>query len=161
MQLPEIAVIYNVGPRLLHPGRWLECTTRRGPLTTGPYFLCELPHTAQGALSSAPGAYKGRFASTDAAQARTLKTQGMGHTAENGPTVSAQACGLGAEASYRRRSMAPIDPARAASGPRSAIPPASPCSGSGARFGIDEPQAARADGDPPQEQIRCLPRATA
>jgi hypothetical protein len=56
--------------------------------------LCELPHTAQGALGSA---YKGRPASIDAAQVHTLKTQGMGHTAENGPTVFAHARGLGAE----------------------------------------------------------------
>jgi hypothetical protein len=38
-------------------------------------------------------------------------------------------------------------PARAASGSKSAIRPASPCSGSAVRFGIDEPQAARANGE--------------
>jgi hypothetical protein len=37
--------------------------------------------------------------------------------------------------------LAPTSPARAASGSRSAIPPASPCSGSGARGGIEEPRA--------------------
>jgi hypothetical protein len=42
-------------------------------------------------------------------------------------------------ASCRRRSVAPTNPARAASKLRSAIPPASPRSGSGARFGFDEP----------------------
>jgi hypothetical protein len=41
-------------------------------------------------------------------------------------------------ASRRRGSMARIDQARAASGLRSAIPPASPCSGRGARNGIDD-----------------------
>jgi hypothetical protein len=51
--------------------------------------------------------------------------------------------GLGPRASCRRRSMAPIDLARAAFGSRSAIPPASPCSGSAARCGIGEPQARR------------------
>src|SRR6266436_6972419 len=35
---------------------------------------------------------------------------------------------------------APIDPVRARSGSRSAIPPASRCSGSGARFGIGDPR---------------------
>jgi hypothetical protein len=49
---------------------------------------------------------------------------------------------------FRRRSMERIDPVRAASGSRSAIPPASPCSGSGARIGIDEPQAAPAPDSP-------------
>jgi ATP dependent DNA ligase domain len=48
---------------------------------------------------------------------------------------------LAPRASYRRRLMVPTCPARAASGSRSAIPPASPCNGSGARFGIDESQA--------------------
>jgi hypothetical protein len=61
---------------------------------------------------------------------------------------------LAPRASCRRRSMAPIDPAHAASGLRSAIPPASPCSGSGARFGIDQPQAVRADDDPRPTALR-------
>jgi hypothetical protein len=43
----------------------------------------------------------------------------------------------------------PTNPARAASGSRSAIPPESPCSGSAVRYGIDECQAARAGDDPP------------
>jgi bifunctional non-homologous end joining protein LigD len=63
------------------------------------------------------------------------------HISEDGPTVFAHACQLGAEGSCRRRSMAPTSPARAASGSRSAIPPASPCSGSEARFGIDAPRS--------------------
>jgi hypothetical protein len=51
---------------------------------------------------------------------------------------------LAQKALFLIESTAPIDPVRAASGSRSAIPPASPCSGRGARFGIDEPEAARA-----------------
>jgi ATP-dependent DNA ligase len=46
---------------------------------------------------------------------------------------------LAPRASCRRKSMAPTCLARAASGSRSAIPPASRCSGSAARCGIDEP----------------------
>jgi hypothetical protein len=42
-------------------------------------------------------------------------------------------------ASFPRGWTVPIDPARAASGSRSAIPPASRCSGSGARGGIGDP----------------------
>jgi ATP dependent DNA ligase domain len=45
--------------------------------------------------------------------------------------------GLALRASFPGESTAPISPARAVSGSRSAIPPASPCSGRGARFGID------------------------
>jgi hypothetical protein len=52
--------------------------------------------------------------------------------------------GWAQRASCRRRSMAPIYPARAASGSRYAIPPASRCSGSGARCGIKEPQVVEA-----------------
>jgi hypothetical protein len=40
-----------------------------------------------------------------------------------------------------KKTMARIDSARAASGSRSAIPPASLCSERGARFGTDEPEA--------------------
>ena len=46
--------------------------------------------------------------------------------------------GLGPRVSYRKRLMAPINPARAASGSTFAIPPASRCSGSGARFGTGD-----------------------
>jgi hypothetical protein len=42
---------------------------------------------------------------------------------------------LARRASCRGRSTAPTSPARAASGSRSAIPPTSPCNGSGARIG--------------------------
>jgi hypothetical protein len=48
--------------------------------------------------------------------------------------------------------MAPINPARAAPGSRSAIPPAPPCSGSAVTYGIDEPRAERADDDAPQRR---------
>jgi hypothetical protein len=51
------------------------------------------------------------------------------HIVEDGPTVFAHACRLGPRASCRSESTVPIDPARAASGSRPAIPPASPCSG--------------------------------
>jgi hypothetical protein len=51
--------------------------------------------------------------------------------------------GLAPRASFPKGWTVPTDPARAAPGSRSAIPPASPCSGSGARFGIDEAEAAR------------------
>jgi hypothetical protein len=47
-------------------------------------------------------------------------------------------------APYQRGSMTPTDPARAASGSKSATRPVSPCSRSGARFGTDEPDTARA-----------------
>jgi hypothetical protein len=60
--------------------------------------------------------------------------------ADDGPTSSRTPAGLALTASCRRRSMAAIDPTRAASGSRSAIPPASPCSGSGVSFGIDNPE---------------------
>jgi bifunctional non-homologous end joining protein LigD len=69
------------------------------------------------------------------------------HIAEDGLIVFAHACRLGAEGSYRRKSMVPISPARAASRSRSAIRPASPCSAREARFGIGEPQTARGDDD--------------
>jgi hypothetical protein len=44
---------------------------------------------------------------------------------------------------YRSRWTAPTGPARVASGSRSAIPPASPCSESGARIGTDDPCGTR------------------
>jgi hypothetical protein len=81
----------------------------------------------------------------------------------NAQVLAARAAGAGLapRASCRRRSTAPISPAHAGCGSRSAIPPASPCSGSAVRYGTDEPQAARAGDDPSQERIRCVPRATA
>jgi ATP dependent DNA ligase domain len=54
---------------------------------------------------------------------------------------------LAPRVSFPRGLTVPIDPARAAPGLRSAIPPASPRSGRGARFGIDEPHATRASGE--------------
>jgi hypothetical protein len=90
------------------------------------------------------------FLDRKASLARLLRNTEVGilfneHIAEDGPVVYAHACQLGAEGIVcRRRSIAPIDPARAVSGSRSAIPPASPCSERGAKFGTDEPQAARA-----------------
>jgi hypothetical protein len=81
----------------------------------------------------------------------------------NAQVLAARAAGAGLAptASCRRRSTAPISPAHAGYGSRSAIPPASPCSGSAVRYGTDEPQAAHAGDDPSQERIRCVPRATA
>jgi bifunctional non-homologous end joining protein LigD len=64
------------------------------------------------------------------------------HIAEDGLTVFAHACRLGAEGIVSKKMTAPLDPALAASGSRCAIPPASRCNGSGARFGIDEPRTA-------------------
>jgi hypothetical protein len=55
--------------------------------------------------------------------------------------------------------MAHINPARAASGSRYAIPPASPCSGRGARFGTDGPEAAHVSNghaSPILHHARCL-----
>jgi hypothetical protein len=78
-----------------------------------------------------------------AALARLLRNTQAGtlfneHIVEDGPVVFAHACRLGPEGIVSKR-VAPIDPAPAASGSRSAIPPASPCSASGARFGSDAP----------------------
>jgi hypothetical protein len=47
--------------------------------------------------------------------------------------------GLAQKAPSPSESTAPIDPVLVQSGSRSAIPPASPCSGSGPRFGTDDP----------------------
>jgi bifunctional non-homologous end joining protein LigD len=89
------------------------------------------------------------FLDRKGALARLLRNTEAGilfneHIAGDGPVVFAHACRLGAEALCRRRSTAPIDPARAAFGSRCAILPALPCSGSGARCGTDGPEAARA-----------------
>src|SRR5712672_2141875 len=69
----------------------------------------------------------------------------------DGPTVFAHACRLGAEGIVSKKAMARIDLARVASGSKSAIPPASRCSGSAARIGIGEPPAVRADDDSPRD----------
>jgi bifunctional non-homologous end joining protein LigD len=96
------------------------------------------------------------FLDRKAALARLLRDAKAGillneHIAEDGHTVFAHACRLGAEGiSFQRRSMAPTSPAHAASGSRSAISPASPCSGSEARSGIDDSRSA--DNDPPQRR---------
>jgi hypothetical protein len=84
------------------------------------------------------------FLGRKAALARLLRDTGGGilfneHIAEDGPLSSSpMRAGLRPRASCRRRSMAPINPARAGSGSRPAIPPASPCSGSAARIGTDD-----------------------
>jgi hypothetical protein len=82
------------------------------------------------------------------------------HIAEDCLTVFAHACQLNAEGIFPRRWTASTGPVRAASGSRSAIPRASRRSGSEARFGIDEPQAADAGDDLPQQQIWCVPCPT-
>jgi hypothetical protein len=92
------------------------------------------------------------FLDRKAALARLLRETEAGillneHIAEDGATVFAHACRLGAEGIVSKRSTAAISPARAASGSRSAMPPASPRSGSGARGRIDEPQALCAGDD--------------
>jgi hypothetical protein len=73
------------------------------------------------------------------------------HIIERWLTVFAYACRLGAEGIVSKK----VDSAYQQSGPaasgfRSAILPASPCSRSAVRYGTDEPQAARAGDDPPQ-----------
>jgi bifunctional non-homologous end joining protein LigD len=62
------------------------------------------------------------------------------HIAKDGPIVLAHACRLGAEGIVSKKVDGTYRSGRAASGSRSAIPQASPCSGRGARFGTDEPQ---------------------
>jgi bifunctional non-homologous end joining protein LigD len=84
------------------------------------------------------------FLDRKAARARLLGSVDGGillneHTNEDGAAVFAHACRLGAEGIVSKRSTAHIDPVLVRSGSRSAIPPASPCSGSEARRGIDEP----------------------
>jgi hypothetical protein len=97
------------------------------------------------------------FLNRKAALTRPLRNSEAGilfneHIAEDGAVVFAHHVSLAPRASYRRRSMARVDPARAVSGSRSAMPPASPCSASEARRGTDEPQAARARRELPSQQ---------
>jgi hypothetical protein len=68
------------------------------------------------------------------------------HIAEDGATVFAHACRLGAEGIVSKKVdlIVPTSQARAGSGSRSAIALASPCSRSGARSGIDEHRRALA-----------------
>ena len=61
------------------------------------------------------------------------------HIAEDGVIVFAHACQLGAEGIVSKKVDSTYQPGPAASGSKSAIPPASPCSGSGARYGTAEP----------------------
>jgi bifunctional non-homologous end joining protein LigD len=87
------------------------------------------------------------FLDRKAALARLLRDTKAGillneHIGEDGPTVFAHACQLGAEGIVSKKVDARIDPARAASGLRSAIPLASRCSASGARGGIGQRQTA-------------------
>jgi hypothetical protein len=58
------------------------------------------------------------------------------HVAEDGPVVFAMPAVLAPKVSFRRRSTAPIGPVHVGSRSRSAVPPASPYSASGASFGI-------------------------
>jgi hypothetical protein len=62
-------------------------------------------------------------------------------------TVFAHACQLGAEGIASKRVDGPYRSGPCRSGLRSVIPPASRCSGSGARFGIDKPEAVRIGDD--------------
>jgi hypothetical protein len=94
------------------------------------------------------------FLDRKAALARLLRNTGAGilfneHIAEDGHIVFAHACRLGAEGIVSKKVDGTYH-----SGPcrvwiKVRNPPASPRSASGPRFGIDEPQAARAEDDPP------------
>ena len=82
------------------------------------------------------------FLDRKAALARLLRNTEAGilfneRIAEDGPIVFAHACRLGAEGIVSKK-VARIDRARAASGSRSGIPPASPGGGGGARGGIGD-----------------------
>jgi hypothetical protein len=57
---------------------------------------------------------------------------------QNGPTVFAHACRLGAEGIVSKKIDGTYRSGRAASGSKSAIPQVSPCSASGVRFGIGD-----------------------
>ena len=75
------------------------------------------------------------FLDRKAALARLLRDIKVGillneHVAEEGPTVFAHACRLGAEGIVSKKVEAPIDPGRAGFGSRCAILPASRCRGS-------------------------------
>jgi ATP-dependent DNA ligase len=84
------------------------------------------------------------FLDRKAALARLLRDTEAGirfnePIAEDGSIVFAHACRLGAEGIVSKKVDAPTSPARAASGSRSAIPPASPCRESAARNGMGDP----------------------
>jgi ATP-dependent DNA ligase len=61
------------------------------------------------------------------------------HIAEDGPTVFAQACELGAEGIVSKKVDGTYRSGPCRAGSRSAIQPASPCNGSAGRCRIDEP----------------------
>jgi hypothetical protein len=89
------------------------------------------------------------FLDRKAALARLLRNTRLASYSTNTSSRTALSssrmpAGLAPRASCRRRSIAHIDRVDVRSGSRSAIAPASRCSGRGARCGIDEPEAARA-----------------
>jgi hypothetical protein len=86
------------------------------------------------------------FFEPKAALARLLRGSEVGillneHIAEDGPTVFAHACQLGAEGIVSKRIDAPYR-SGTHSASKSAILPASPCSGSAARIGISQASVA-------------------
>jgi hypothetical protein len=105
-----------------------------------------------------------RFLDRKAALARLLHNTKAGillneHIVEDGRIVFAHAHRFGAEGIVSKKSN--IDPVDVRSGSRSAIPPASPCGGTAARFGTDEPQAALARSGPVGQQtdgVEAMPR---
>jgi len=98
------------------------------------------------------------FLGRKAALARLLRETEAGILLKRAPRTalpsSRMLAGSVPRVSFRRRSMARIDLARVASGSKSAIPPASRCSGSAARIGIGEPPAVRADDDSPRDNAQ-------
>jgi hypothetical protein len=79
-----------------------------------------------------------------AALARLLRDTKAGillneHVAGDGPTIFEHACRFGAEGIVSKKVDGAYGLVPARSGSKSAIPPASRCSGSAARIGIDDP----------------------
>src|SRR5258708_40114508 len=112
------------------------------------FGLSASPHAGPGPRLSSFGVGRGhdlrdhRFLDRKAALARLLRDTEAGilfneHIAGDGPTVFEHACRL-SRASCRSVSTALIDRGHVQSGSRFAIPPASRCSGSGARCGIGQ-----------------------
>jgi ATP-dependent DNA ligase len=88
------------------------------------------------------------FVDRKAALARLLRNIQAGilfneYIAEDGPIAFARACRLGPEGIVSKRVDGTYRSGPVRPGSRSAIAPASPSSGSEARFGIDEPRSAR------------------
>jgi ATP-dependent DNA ligase len=86
------------------------------------------------------------FLDRKAALARLLRETEAGillneHIPEDGATVFAHACRLGAEGIVSKKVDSTCRSGRAVSGSGSAIPPAPPCSRRGASFGVNEPEA--------------------